>query len=371
MTAKSRCIEDARQRVRHWMFETALPFWFEQGVDRRDGGYVEMFDAHGQASASFKRTRVMARQLYVFSHASLLGWKSGLSAARHGYVFLRDNAHLGHGRWARRLSRQGEVIDETPDLYDHAFVLFALGWYARASGEREPFDLALEGLEALAAHFRHPKGGYAHELPMIGWRQQNPHMHLLEAALALHAADPNETRYTGLASEIVELFRTRFFDGRTLAEYFKEDWGRAPGLDGRLVEPGHQFEWAWILWKHGQLSGADMTAEICALYEFADIHGVDPATGVTCSVVLDNGKPYDRGSRTWPNTERIKGAIAYGDITGKDVTTAVLSAVNALFDRHLDHRGTWAEAFDAQGRPVTNTVPASTLYHLFLAFSEI
>lgn len=371
MTTSNAALADVRSRARRWMFDLALPYWLENGVDRERSGYVEMFDAEGRASAPFKRTRVTARQIYVFSHAALLGWEPGLEAARHGFQFLRDKARLQGGLWARRLSPTGEVIDTTPDLYDHAFVLFALGWYARASGEREPLDLALTSLDALETHFRHPHGGFAHEVPMTGWRQQNPHMHLLEAALSLQDADPAEPRFAALAAEVVDLFRTRFFDGSTLAEFFDDDWTRAPGVDGRLVEPGHQFEWAWILWNHGRLSGRDMTREIRALYEFAERYGVDPRTGVTCSIVLDDGTPHDPGSRTWPNTERIKGALAYADVTGIDTSAAVHSAVDVLFDRHLDPRGTWTEAFDGQGRPVTDTVPASTLYHVFLAFSEL
>ena len=48
---------------------------------------------------------------------------------------------------------------------------------------------------------------------------------------------------------LVDLFRTKFFDtvSGTLAEYFNDDWSRAPGEDGRMTEPGHQMEWAWIL----------------------------------------------------------------------------------------------------------------------------
>lgn len=364
-------MRDTVEQARSWMFDLALPFWLEQGVDRVNGGYVEMFDADGRASADYKRTRVMARQLYVFSHAAMHGVEGALDAARHGYVFLRDNARIEGGLWARRVSTDGRVIDPTPDLYDHAFMLFALGWYARASAEREPLLLAHQSLDALEAVFAHPKGGYLHEVPMSGPRLQNPHMHLLEGALSLCGADPNDDRFRVLSDNMANLFRTRFFDGRTLAEYFEDDWERAPGIEGRKIEPGHQFEWAWILRNYMRLSGNDMTREICALYEFAERYGVDARTGVTANIVLDDGSPFDSGSRTWPNTERIKGALAYADLTGADTSAAVRSATRVLFERHLDARGTWAENFDAQGRRTSDTVPVSTLYHVFLAFSEL
>ena len=66
--------EPIYKAVRHWMFEQALPFWAEHGVDRMYGGYVEQLTLDGSdAAVDFKRVRVVARQIYVFSHAALLG----------------------------------------------------------------------------------------------------------------------------------------------------------------------------------------------------------------------------------------------------------------------------------------------------------
>jgi len=60
--------------VRRWLFEEALPFWAEKGIDRALGGYVEQLRLDGAADpdVDFKRTRVIGRQIYVFCHAALL-----------------------------------------------------------------------------------------------------------------------------------------------------------------------------------------------------------------------------------------------------------------------------------------------------------
>ena len=44
-----------------------------------------------------------------------------------------------------------------------------------------------------------------------------------------------------------------------------------------------------------------------------------------------------------------------------------------LFERYLGREpaGTWMDAFDESGMPLNKTVPASTLYHVFLAFAEV
>src|SRR5262249_20833156 len=160
----------------------------------------------------------------------------------------RRKAWLGKNKgWAKKLARTGEPIDDTPDLYDLAFVLFALAWRYRASGDGDAIGRAHQTLDFIETYMRVDGGeDYWHTLPPDGPRLQNPHMHLFEACLAAYEAS-NEQRFLDRAREIANLFRTRFFDGRTLGEYFTEDLKRCPGEQGRSVEPGHQFEWAWIL----------------------------------------------------------------------------------------------------------------------------
>src|SRR5690606_12407419 len=115
--------------VRDWTFGAALPFWAEHGVDREHDGFLEEIALDGApTSCSFKRVRVICRQTYAFSHAAILGWSEGERLSRLGYEYLIEKARLPDGGWARRLSRSGEVIDSRLDLYDIAFVLFALAW---------------------------------------------------------------------------------------------------------------------------------------------------------------------------------------------------------------------------------------------------
>ena len=73
---------DLMERMRAWTFDEALPFWIEHSIDRRYGGFIETLNFEGRdAGSPFKRVRVACRQVYVFSHAALLGWEHGLEAA--------------------------------------------------------------------------------------------------------------------------------------------------------------------------------------------------------------------------------------------------------------------------------------------------
>jgi N-acylglucosamine 2-epimerase/mannose-6-phosphate isomerase len=363
--------------VRHWMFEQALPFWAERGIDRTFGGYVEQLKLDGSdAAVDFKRVRVMARQVYVFSHAALMGHSQYGDLARLGYDYLIDKAWQGPDLgWARLLDRQGRVKDPTPDLYDHAFVLFALGWYFRLTGDREVLTWALRTVDFLTIHMRHPdERGYVAQLPAAGYRKQNPHMHLLEAALANLEASGDE-RFLALAKEMASLFRDHFYDGatQTLAENFNDDWQRAPGKDGRAIEPGHHFEWAWLLAGYQRLVGGDMKQLARDLVTFAETHGVDPQSGATFTLVRDDGLALDRSSRTWPNTERIQAWVAMFELEGRDPRPAFAQSSQLLLKRYLSHAppGTWIDHFGADGAPQAHAIPASTLYHIFIAFAEM
>jgi mannose/cellobiose epimerase-like protein (N-acyl-D-glucosamine 2-epimerase family) len=61
---------------RAWIFEDALLFWAEHGVDRRHGGFFEEL-------------------------ASALGWLPGAALSETGFDYLRKRARLPDGGWAR------------------------------------------------------------------------------------------------------------------------------------------------------------------------------------------------------------------------------------------------------------------------------
>lgn len=373
-------------RITAWLFDVALPVWLRAGIDGAHGGPHESLDLAGQGPSGvpFKRSRVCARQIYVMSHAALVlarapGREQQASAARQMALDLFEYYQRVMWRgpqvgWLRRVTIEGAPLDATPDLYDHAFALFALGWLHRATQEARALTLADETLDLLEARFRHPGGwGFHHELPPALPRQQNPHMHLFEAAL-VWAEGGRSPRFSALADELADLFVARLVrmpDG-ILPEFFDADWRAIPGEAGRRVEPGHQFEWAWILAQHQKLAGVDHRAVIGALVAWAERHGVDPRTQVTFNAVQADGVPIDRGSRTWPNTERMKGWIGANEAIGLDPWPALQGSADLLLTRYLGTapRGMWIDAVDADGAPIATEIPTSTFYHLFLAFAE-
>lgn len=369
--------DELMMRARSWLFDRALPFWASAGIDRTNGGCVESFALNGAAPSGvdFKRTRVLCRQVYVFSHAAHLGWEPARDACDFLFATLLDKHWLGPQQgWACRLTTAGDVLDLTPDLYDYAFALFALGWRHKAFGDPDALTVAHQTLDLIHERFSHPTHeGFHHILPPALPRQQNPHMHLIEAALVL-AESSGDARFRSAADEIAQLFGTRLarFPEGVLPEFFDDEWRPITKGQGQQVEPGHQFEWAWILAQHQKLFGAEHTDKVRALVTFAERHGVDPQTSVTINGVDERGQPLNRGTRIWPNTERIKGWIGLYDLTGIDPTAQIEGSLRVLLNNHLEPapNGCWIESFDEAGVPKADVIPTSSLYHLFLAFAE-
>ena len=358
-----------------WMFDDALPAWTELGLDSPGLGFREELNLDATPSdVAFKRMRVQARQIYVFSHAHLLGYPGGAEIAGAGIRFILAHGRRADGAWVRMLGRDGTVLDPTADLYDIAFVLLALAWYHRATQDAEPLRLARRTLEWVRATMAAPVGGYHNSFPVApGHRQQNPHMHLLEAALALYDAS-QDGYFADLAHELVGLFRSHFHHGEsgTLGEFYDEMLVPAAAEAGTQVEPGHQYEWVWLLDQYTRLLGGTMETEMAQLYAFAERFGRGPDGLVALDELGRDGSVRRDTARLWPQTEALKAQAAMAR-RGRAIEQRLESDLTVLLDRYLGGcpRGMWRDQFTAAGEAIAKKIPASSLYHIFVAFAEL
>ncbi len=297
MSNAGESLEIWRQRLVRWPSEDALPLWDRHGVDRVFGGIFEtiQFDAQRKRldpRGDVRRGRVVARQIYVFDVGRRLGWKSTESdPVHHGCEFLFSRMHRGEGLFHSAV--QSGTWEPTLEfnLYEYAFYLFALARVALIAGSHFPIrETATQCLRQLRAQWGKSNGGFDEANPSILPLKSNPHMHLLEAALAgLDAGDEVDPGpWAELADELVNLCLTHFIDppSGALREYFDQSWQPVRGEPGRIIEPGHQFEWAWLLmrWAQSGHCGTDRrTACLGAarrLVEIGESHGVDSDRGV-------------------------------------------------------------------------------------------
>ena len=355
-----------------------LPLWLEHGRDPERGGFHARLDSRLQpAPGDPKRLRVQTRMIWVFARAALDGaggW--ALDAAREGHAFLcdafRDARHDG---WYTTLDPGGLPLERGKDTYDHTFVILALATFARASGDAEPLALAWHTLglldEKLAdrEHGGYLEGAAADWTPQRGARRQNPHMHLFEALLALHRAAPGSDALAR-ARAILALLRERFIDREAgcLREHFSANWQRAAPPAGEVVEPGHHFEWAWLLAEYAELAGEPgARADGVRLFDFALRHGLDPVHGGVFDRVDPSGRVLLDSKRLWPQTEYLH-ALA-GGAAGPE---ALERQLELCLDRYLDPqtRG-WHEQADRSGQIRSAYMSATSVYHVYGALAAL
>jgi mannose/cellobiose epimerase-like protein (N-acyl-D-glucosamine 2-epimerase family) len=371
--------------LRPWLTGHVCRYWLSRIHDPA-GGFFENIDAVGSPIANQRRaTLAQARLTYVFSHACLMNGDAAFrQAAAHGMAFLVRACRAPDGGWFRAASADGATLDNTRDAYDHAFVLFALAWYFRATGDASAIQLAdatWQSMQARLADSQH--GGFFEEFApgrtqMKLPRRQNPHMHLLEALLALHVAT-GEKNWLRRAGAIVELFKRRFVDAGTgaLIEFFTEDWSPAEGDQGRLREPGHQFEWVWLLfeyYRHTQDDSIKPYAE--RLFAFGSTFGIERGDGLAGAVFdgVDAGGALVAGTKLlWPQTEYIKACVARAEFLGDEAARRAIAAHLALIARSFmrPDGANWHNQLRRDGTPVAAPTPARVLYHLFLCVAEV
>jgi mannose/cellobiose epimerase-like protein (N-acyl-D-glucosamine 2-epimerase family) len=362
--------------ARSWLTTRCFPLWADHGLTPA-GLFPEVLSLdHDTLDKDLTRVRVQARQTYVFAEAWRLGWKPDTSArlVEAGAGILTGPAIAAGGLPGRILAADGSGLkDASADLYDTAFVLFGLAEAARGPGPKQPaIDAArsiLAALDRLARDTVH--GGYAETLPAPDTRLQNPHMHLLEACLSLHRAD-RDGGHLQRAAEIVALFESRFAagGGGLLGERFNRDWSMPAGEAADIVEPGHQFEWVWLLHAYARLAGTSVPEAAARLYTFG-VSTLD-ADGRACQEVTRSGAPHDASRRTWPQTEALKAHLAMFEAR-RDArfASAACRSFDVLMDEFLTEDGGWIDHFAADGSVSARDMPASTGYHVVLAFAEL
>jgi mannose-6-phosphate isomerase len=322
-----------------WAIDAAFPLWAGAGFDAGHGRFEERLTLGGERQPQAPlRLMSQARQIYSYALAVRRGWyPEAAPLVEQAYASMVRNYHGrdDRGGWTFSIRRDGSVADPRRDLYSHAFVLLAIAAYAAATGRYEPLALANETLAFIERHMTAPHGGFVEELPLSdGARRQNPHMHLFEALLALWDCSA-DARYLARADNLFELFATRLFraDAGVLGEYFTASLAPAQGIAGQVVEPGHHYEWVWLLRRYEAASGRPMQRYVEALYSHADQHGFDHS-GLIVDELLADGSHHRRSRRIWPIAEAIRANVVEGRL-GRAGAAAKAAALAAWLHEHF------------------------------------
>lgn len=354
-------------KLESWLLDSAYPLWARAGIDAANGGFIETLAQNGQALPHPRRARVHPRQIYAFAEGGRLGWRGDVGGIiRRGMDYFERYYLRPDGLFRTLAGVDGAPLDERAVLYDQAFALLGYAAAGVALDRRDDFEIrALALFRAIESRFA--TGDRAFRSDEINHErfESNPHMHLLEACLAWAeiGADP---LWALRARDLVDLAVTRFVrsDSGALGEVYGTDWLPAPGIAGRIIEPGHQFEWAWLLLRARDRHPAPLRDVALRLIAVGEQHGVH--RHVAINSLLDDFSIHDPNARFWPQTERLKAALLAAELTGEDRYWQMATSAAASLLPYIDTevRGLWLDVQLPSGELVDAPSPASTFYHL-------
>ncbi|AMB87350.1 N-acylglucosamine 2-epimerase [Pseudomonas agarici] len=340
--------------------QVIVPLWQGPGWNGELALPYEALDATGQP-LPVRRYRAMAcaRQLYLFS--SLIGDSAFPDAAGRAAALLRSLQRYfhdaEHGGWFYSIDPQGAALDARKDLYTHAFILFACAHYWAKVREPEVASVLDAALDAIAVRFASGDGLYEASLdrdwaPLGSGPLQNPLMHLAEAFLAtLSARDDARVQHDLIT--LTSALQKNFIDHQHGVMLEKP-----LGAVDNWFEPGHQFEWLFLLESSPLMRGTALHATMQRGFEYAERTGVDPRTGAVSAMLAIDGSAHDRTQRIWAQAEYLRALTMR-----VDNSVRLRRQLQSLQQRFM-HEGGWHECLDATGVVSREDMPSTTPYHL-------
>ncbi len=368
-------LPDLAGHAKRWLFEDAADRWRIHDLAEAPL-FPERLSIHGEKDACPHRLFVQARHVFSYCELGRLGWSGPWREMVDANIqFLLDRGRRADGFYVHRFDPRGEVFDSRADLYDQAFMLLAFAHAGRALDRPDLFGAAEALDDALNAHWRLPHSGYYEgEIAVCPPYRQNPHMHLLESFIALADVTGNP-RWRRAAEHLASLCGRSFLHPETgaLLEYFDAALSPLPGEEGQIVEPGHCFEWAWLFERIAHWGLSDAVAVSDRLARFGRRHGLDAERGVTINEVRIDGSVRNAAARLWPQTERLKAAIARHRRTGAPEELAEAAAAYTGLQRYFDTpaKGAWRDKLKADGDWIAEPAPGSSMYHITCALAEL
>ena len=176
-----------------------LQFWLDKMVDHENGGFYGRMDGHLQLHPEAEKGAILnARILWSFSAAyRVLRKPVYLEAATRAKDYFLDHfidKQYGGVFWS--VDSTGQPLETKKQFYAIGFAIYGLSEYARATGDRETLDHALELFDCIERHALDKEhNGYIEactrewgeiadmrlsELDANYPKSQNTHLHIIE-----------------------------------------------------------------------------------------------------------------------------------------------------------------------------------------------
>ena len=381
-----------------------LRFWQERMVDREHGGFYGRIDANEVLHKDAEKGAILnARILWSFSAAyRVLKKPEYLQMATRAKDYIIDHfidPEYGGVYWS--VDYKGQPLDTKKQFYAIGFAIYGFSEYARATGDREALDYALQLYQCIEDHaLDREYNGYI-EATTRDWqpiadmrlseldanypKSQNTHLHIIEpyanllrclrefqdsascdyvpvlgSVLPMGVSVPKETLISVEASlrNLIDIFTNKILNPVThhLDLFFDMDWTRRAG---RLESYGHDIECSWLMHEAALVLGDPYVLEkvepIVRMVAQASEKGLRPDGSMIHEANLDTGH-VDDDLHWWVQAENVVGWYnIYQHFHDEDALQKALHGWQYIKEQLIDREhGEWHWSRHADG--TLNTV---------------
>ena len=332
-----------------------LRFWLDQMMDYEHGGFYGRMAHDGELHPEAEKGAILnARILWAFSAAfRVLKHPEYLEAATRAKDYIIEHfidQEYGGVYWS--VDYEGNPLDTKKQFYAIGFMIYGLTEYARATGDREALDYALDLYDCIEEHaFDREHNGYI-EACTREWgriedmrlsdldanypKSQNTHLHIIEpytnllrclkeaqaqescdyvsaigSVLPVGISVPPQTisEVDGALRNLVDIFTDKILNKDTnhLDLFFGMDWTRGAG---HLESYGHDIECSWLLHEAALVLGDQQVLNkvepIVQAVAQASAKGLRPDGSLIHEANLDTGY-VDDDLHWWVQAENVVG----------------------------------------------------------------
>ena len=332
-----------------------LRFWIDKMVDHENGGFYGRIDGNEVLHPDAEKGAILnARILWSFSAAyRVLGNPEYLEMATYAKDYFIEHfidREFGGVYWS--LDSKGRPLNTRKQFYAIGFAIYGMSEYARATGDHEVLECALQLFDCIEEHaFDREHNGYI-EATARDWqpiedmrlspldanfpKSQNTHLHIIEpytnlyrclkeqkaasscnyvpaigSVLPVGISFDNETldRVGGALRNIIGIFTDRILNPEThhLDLFFEMDWTRGAGC---LESYGHDIECSWLMHEAALVLGdPEVLARMEPVVQMvakASEKGLRPDGSMIHEANLDTGH-VDDDLHWWVQAENVVG----------------------------------------------------------------
>ncbi len=366
-----------------------LPAWLEIALPEgtSPAPVVEELPDKGGSST----TLAQARTAFILAQLGrLTGQDDLIAASRRVTGFLTTALRDPDGGCRYAVNPDGSRIDNAEAglrrTYDQSFVLLALATLRAVDPgfvSDDDVDGCISFVETVLTDVAHgalweDDRMAAHGAGRGDLRAQNPHMHMLEAVLHCLELTGDEV-WAGRARTLVAAGEQYFIDPSTGAvrEFVGPDLQPIDSPQGQRREPGHQYEWAWLLMRYADLTDdTDARRLVGPMTDFAARFGWredGPMAGALFDALDAEGRVTEASHLLWPLTEAGKYFAAVARATGDEAAARKTREIaDLIFGRYFAPGGqpSWVNQIDGTGKVVWDAGLSRLLYHVGLFVVE-